>query len=53
MQRFPDGICRIFFTVDKNTMVLLHGIKKKSQKTPQEELEIAKRRLKEYKELKK
>lgn len=45
-----DGICRVFFTVDSNEMILLHGIKKKSQKTPQEELETAKKRLNEYKE---
>lgn len=44
----PDGICRIFFTVDANTMILLHGLKKKSQKAPQEELETARKRLKEY-----
>lgn len=46
----PDGICRIFFTVNQNTMILLHGIKKKSQKTPLEDLKTAKERLKEYKE---
>lgn len=46
----PDGICRIFFTVNQNVMILLHGIKKKSQKTPQEDLETAKKRLKDFKE---
>lgn len=45
-----DGICRIFFTVDKNIMVLLHGFKKKSQKTPLDEIDTAKNRLKDYKE---
>jgi phage-related protein len=40
-----DGIARTFFTVDKNTMVLLHGFVKKSQETPPNELQIAKRRL--------
>lgn len=45
-----DGICRIFFTVDANTMILLHGFKKKSQKTPLAEIETAKNRLRDYKE---
>jgi phage-related protein len=39
----PDGICRIFFTIWKRYMVLLHGIIKKSQKTPQQDLEHAKK----------
>ena len=37
-------IARIFFTVSSGLMVLLHGFKKKSQKTPPNELEIAKDR---------
>ena len=45
-----DGICRVFFTVFDNTIVLLHGFKKKSQKTPLEELNIAKSRLNDFKE---
>ncbi len=45
-----DGICRIFFTVYKNTMILLHGFIKKSQKTPQDELDTANSRLKDFKE---
>jgi phage-related protein len=39
-----DGISRVFFTVWENYMVLLHGIIKKSKKTPKEDLELAKRR---------
>ena len=39
----PDGICRVFFTVWKRYMVLLHGIIKKSQKTPQQDLDHAKK----------
>ena len=39
-----DGICRVFFTVLKRYMVLLHSIIKKSQKTPQQDLELAKKR---------
>lgn len=32
---------RIFFTTDKNNMILLHGFFKKSRKTPPHELDIA------------
>ena len=41
-----DGIARVLFTVRENRMVLLHGFIKKSQKTPKNELETAKKRLK-------
>lgn len=40
-----DGIARVFFSVDGDVMVLLHGFVKKSQKTPNKELDTAKRRL--------
>ncbi|HCC36005.1 MAG TPA: hypothetical protein DEQ02_10435 [Ruminococcaceae bacterium] len=40
----PTGICRVFFTVWKGRMILLHAIIKKSQKTPQQDLELAKKR---------
>ena len=39
------GIPRVFFTVMDRMMILLHGFVKKSQKTPQNELETARRRL--------
>lgn len=39
------GIARVFFTVIDKTMILLHGFVKKSQKTPQSELDTARRRL--------
>lgn len=42
-----DGIARTLFTVKNQTMVLLHGFVKKSQKTPATELDIAKQRLKQ------
>lgn len=45
-----DGICRVFFTVDGDAMILLHGFKKKSKKTPKKEIDIAENRLKDYKE---
>jgi phage-related protein len=41
-----DGIARMLFTVIEDEMVLLHGFIKKSQKTPRNELEIARQRLK-------
>ena len=39
----PNGICRVFFTVWKRYMVLLHSIIKKSRKTPQQDLDHAKK----------
>ena len=39
------GIARVLFTVDGNTMILLHGFVKKSQKTPLTDLNTARRRL--------
>lgn len=39
------GIARVLFTVHDNLMILLHGFVKKSQKTPQTELNTARRRL--------
>ena len=49
----PDGICRIFFTVCQETMVLLHGFVKKSQKIPLKEMKTAKSRLTEFRRLRK
>ena len=40
----PKGICRVFFTIWKQYMVLLHSIIKKTQKTPQQDLDLAKKR---------
>lgn len=43
-----DGrIARTFFTVERDQMVLLHGIIKKTQKTPPGALDLAQRRQKE------
>ena len=44
-----DGIARVFFTVDGEYMILLHGFIKKSQKTPQNELKTVLSRLGTYK----
>ena len=43
--RISSGITRVMFTVDGQTMVLLHGFQKKSQRTPPADLMTAKRRL--------
>lgn len=43
-----SGIARVFFTVDGEHMILLHGFIKKSQKTPQHELKTALVRLGHY-----
>ncbi len=39
------GIARVLFTVDGDTLVLLHGFVKKSQKTPGADLKTAKQRI--------
>lgn len=47
--KFSTDISRIFyFTWSKETIVLLHGFIKKTQKTPRSELETARKRLKDY-----
>ena len=39
------GIARVLFTIKGAVMILLHGLVKKSQKTPPKELDTARRRL--------
>ena len=41
----PGRIARIIFTAGEGRMILLHGFIKKSQKTPLDELRLAKLRL--------
>lgn len=48
----PGGIARVLFTVDNSLMILLHGFIKKSQKTPENELECAMHRLNQYRKSK-
>lgn len=44
----PHGrIARVIFCVSGGRMVLLHGFEKKAQKTPQPDLELARKRQKE------
>lgn len=42
----PSGIARILFTAVGHFMVLVHGFIKKSQSMPQQDLELALRRVK-------
>jgi phage-related protein len=45
-----EGIARVFFcTMVKQEIVMLHSFIKKTQKTPQKELDIARLRMKELK----
>ena len=43
--RLIDRIARVLFTIEYGRMVLLHGFIKKSDKTPQDDLRLARRRL--------
>lgn len=38
---------RVLFCLDDSTMVLLHGFKKKSRRTPKTEIDLARKRMKE------
>lgn len=44
----PNGIARIFFIMSEGEMVLLHGLIKKTHKTPPQDLELARKRAKKY-----
>jgi phage-related protein len=47
--KFASDITHIFyFSLNKETYVLLHGFAKKSDKTPKRELDRAKRYRKDY-----
>ena len=43
--RLQDRIARVIFTVEGDTVVLLHGLIKKSEKMPQQDLQLARQRL--------
>jgi phage-related protein len=46
----PEGIGRVFYCTTKgSTVVMLHSIVKKTQKTPKKDLALARSRLKEVK----
>jgi len=42
-----NRIARVLFCIEGNNMMLLHGFIKKTQKTPKQDLELAKTRYKE------
>ena len=42
-----DNIARVIFCIEEDMMILLHGFIKKSQKTPDKEIELAFKRKKE------
>jgi len=47
--KFTNGnISRVFFTVRNGQMILLHGFIKKSQKTPQKEIDLARTRMTQW-----
>jgi phage-related protein len=47
--KLTDGSeVRIFFIIYKKCMVLLHGFIKKTQKTPVRELNLARKRMKNF-----
>ena len=48
--RLGDRIARVFFTVEQDVLVLLHGFIKKGQKTPKKELDLARKRLAQIKQ---
>lgn len=43
----PDGIARVLFTTEGPTMILVHGFIKKTQKTPKQDIALARKRMKE------
>jgi phage-related protein len=43
-----NKIARIIFFMDDNTMVLVNGFIKKTQKTPKSELDLSKQRKRQY-----
>ena len=43
--QLDNRIARVFFTLEDNVMVLLHGFIKKDQKTPQKDLDMARKRM--------
>ncbi len=45
--RLDQRIVRVLFTVEGDTMVLLHGFIKKSQKAPTADLKLARQRLRD------
>jgi len=51
--RLPTNIVRIIFKMIHGAMVLLYGFIKKTQKTPPDDLQLAKKRAKKYEAMEK
>lgn len=49
--RLGERIARVIVTVEDDTMVLLHGFIKKSQKTQPQDLQLARQRLRALREV--
>ena len=47
--RLDNRIARVLFAVDFSQMILLHGFIKKTQQTPNSDIDLAIKRLKEWK----
>ena len=47
-RHFPNRIARTLFILADGEIVLLHGFIKKDRKTPKTELDLAKKRMKQY-----
>jgi phage-related protein len=45
-----NKIVRILFTVNKDNIILLHEFIKKDQKIPKDDLDLAKNRMKKFKQ---
>jgi len=50
--KFENRIARVFFACDGNKMVLLHGVVKKQQKADRDDIDLAQRRWKKWKDAK-
>ncbi|MBX9812895.1 MAG: type II toxin-antitoxin system RelE/ParE family toxin [Burkholderiales bacterium] len=50
--RLSTRIARVLFTLEDNTMILLHGFIKKNRKTPKLDLDLARQRLKKLRSTK-
>jgi len=46
--RLKDRIARVLFMIDGEEMILLHGFIKKGQHTPKPDLDLARRRKRQY-----
>jgi phage-related protein len=48
--RIRDAIARVIFMAEGDLMILLHGFVKQSQKTPKQDLALARRRAREVRQ---